>query len=353
VDALTGVVAGELSRSDTTAVDEKVFGTNNPEVISEIVGRFCQDHLESKPQKGLFYRSSVGCVIGVRLATGADVVVKAYQERWSQPFLSAIQTVQQHLAQQGFSCPAPMLSARPIAPGSPNLAVAETCLFDPGISVPNRPGARRVSAAGLARQIDWCRELPDLSGLQEHPLRRPVGGLYPEPHSPLFDFAGTTESAQWIDKFAAKAAELRERDQGPLLAAHTDWSARNVRLGDQAVVAVYDWDSVALVPESTAVGQAAVTWSVTFERGGSGFPSASQIVSFIHDYEMAAGQPFSDEQWRATGAAATWLLAYSARCEHALAMTGRARPDQRGARDRLALDGDDLLELTSRRSPPE
>jgi len=47
--------------------------------------------------------------------------------------------------------------------------------------------------------------------------------------------------------------------------------------------------------------------------------------------------------------AAAWVLACTARCEHAQSVVGQARPDQHGARDRLADAGDNLLEL----SPPD
>ncbi len=127
--------------------------------------------------------------------------------------------------------------------------------------------------------------------------------------------------------------------------AHTDWSARNVRLDEHRLLAVYDWDSVALVPESTAVGQAAATWSVTADPGGTEFPALPDIVGLITDFEEAVGYGLDDGQWRAAGAAAAYTLAYTARCEHTLAMTGRFRPDQHAAQDRLADAGSALLDL--------
>ena len=75
------------------------------------------------------------------------------------------------------------------------------------------------------------------------------------------------------------------------------------------------------------------------------FPSAPVVAAFIHDYEQAAGSALSEAKIRAAGAAAVWTLAYTARCEHALEASGRARPDQRGARDRLAADGEILLDM--------
>src|SRR5579863_194362 len=202
--SVTGLVANELERWGTSAVEEKIFGTGDPAWIDETVGRFCQDQLGSKIAEALFYRSSVGCVVGVQLTTGIKVVVKVYQERWMSSFLGAIQSVLRNLSQRGFPCPMPLVSARPLEMGRPNLVTAESWLFDPGMTVSTSPRARRASAAGLTRQIDWCRDIAELSGLGDHPLRTPVGELYPEPHSPLFDFDATAESAEWIDEFATR-----------------------------------------------------------------------------------------------------------------------------------------------------
>jgi hypothetical protein len=337
------VIAAETARWQTTVIEESVFGTGNSSEIAALLDRFCRQHLDRPISEGLFYRSSVGCVIGVELADGERLVLKAYQQRWPKPFLDAVGTVQRHLAGQGFPCAAPVLAATPL-PNRPNLVITETWLADPGMTALSGARAQAISAQGLARQIDLCRGLDDLPGLAQHPQAAPAEGLYPEPHSPLFDFAGTAQGADWIDAFAALGREQRGVDDAPVIVAHTDWSARNVRIADD-LLAVYDWDSLALVSESTAVGQAAATWSVTSEPGGSDFPSASQIAEFIHCYEHAVGRSLSDAQWRAAGGSATSLLAYIARCEHALAVTGGARPDQHGASDQLRSEGRRLLDL--------
>ena len=130
--------------------------------------------------------------------------------------------------------------------------------------------------------------------------------------------------------------------------AHTDWSARNVRLGSDRVLAVYDWDSLALVPESTAVGQAAATWSSTAEPGEQA-PSLTEIVDYVRGYEDARGHTFSAGEHRAIGAAVVWVLAYAARCEHAIDPHSEVH---RRARPRLAADGAALLCRRRSASPP-
>ncbi len=144
---------------------------------------------------------------------------------------------------------------------------------------------------------------------------------------------------------ARRAKEIRDADVGPAVLAHTDWAARNVRVEQGELVAAYDWDSIALVSESVAVGQAALTWSVTSEPGGSIFPDADTVAAYVSDYEQASDRQLSVDQWRAVGGAAAWNLAYIARCEHALDAQGLARSDQHGGRDRLSADGERLLSL--------
>jgi hypothetical protein len=84
---------------------------------------------------------------------------------------------------------------------------------------------------------------------------------------------------------------------------------------------------------------------VTSEPGGDLFPAIDEITGFVTDYEQAAAKRFTTDERRQIGASAVWLLAYTARCEHALSAAGIARSDQDGARERLAQDGTALLDL--------
>jgi aminoglycoside phosphotransferase (APT) family kinase protein len=181
--------------------------------------------------------------------------------------------------------------------------------------------------------------------LIRHPLRTPDDRLYPVPHSPLFDFERTAAGAEWIDDFARRAVLVREQDDGPVVVAHTDWSARNVRFDERDLLAVYDWDSLASVRESTAVGQAAMTWSVTADPGGTEFPEMDDVLAFMDEYCQRPGRSLGPDQIRAARAAAIYTLAYTARCEHSLEARGLARPDQDAARRRLIDFGDAMLNL--------
>jgi hypothetical protein len=343
VQPLVETIRRELSRWNLGAIEESIFGTVEPEEMVAILDRYCTLHLGANPAGGIFYRGSAGCAVGLRLESGDEIAIKAYQERWTAPYLAAVQSVQKRLCAEGFPCPRPLVPPKPLQPGRPNLAMVESFVSDPGMEPLRGSRACRYSAAGLARQVTLCRSVPPARAFVAHPLRAESGRLYAEPHSPLFDFGRPSSGAGWIDDYAARASALRDADVSAPVVAHLDWSARNIRIGQRGLVAAYDWDSLALVSESTAVGQAAATWSVTSEPGGSEFPSLESITEFVLRYEEEAGRAFDEAQWRAVGGAAAYVLAYTARCEDSLEAAGLARADQRGGRDRLADAGEALL----------
>ncbi len=292
VQPLAETIRRELSRWNLGAIEESIFGTADPEVMAAILDRYCSLHLGARPVGGLFYLGSAGCAVGIRLQSGDEIAIKAYQDRWSGPYLSAVQSVQTYLSGEGFPCPCPLAPPRPLQPGRPNLAIGESFLADPGMEPLHGSQACGYAAAGLARQVTLCRSVPPERPFVEHPLHVAPGRLYPEPHSPLFDFERPSARADWIDGYAAKASVVRGADHSTPVVAHMDWSARNVRIGPRGLVAAYDWDSLALVPESTAIGQAAATWCVTSEPGGCEFPSLESITEFVLRYEEeAAAQP--------------------------------------------------------------
>lgn len=226
--ALSEVVADEIDRWGLPEIERLLFGTADPQVIADAVSDFCQRNLGGAVDEGLFYRGSVGSVFGVVL-DGRSAVLKVYQPRWAVGFLAAVQTVQRRLASAGFPCPRPILAPTPLAFGSEVLVTVESLLPDPGLRPLGGDSDRRASATALAEQIVLASDI-DTPALDGHPLRDARAGLYPEPHSPLFDFAVTASGAEWIDRFASRARLVLDRYSGPRVAAHMDWSARNVRV---------------------------------------------------------------------------------------------------------------------------
>jgi len=333
VAALAELIALHIERWDTSSVEQGVFHTSEPEVVAHELEAFAETSLGSSVREALFYASSAGCVAGVVLDDGQRVVMKAYQAQWGRPFLSAVRRVQEELNHAQFPCARPIFGPDRAGPA---LATVEELVADPGMRTLSN-GEMAPSAHGLARQVSLCRGLSDAALRDQHPLSSATGELYPQPHNPVFDFSQRTADAIWIDELAQAAQVARRIDGFRLTVVHTDWSARNVRIKDGALTVAYDWDSVAEVTESVAVGQAAATWRSTGEVSDPIAPSPDEVQAYLSAYGDGADNHFSVEQRQAAMAAALWVLAYTARCEHALeACTGK-RVER--ARARLADDG--------------
>lgn len=331
---LAELVAHHIESWETASVEQGVFETTSADAVAGYVQTFAQVALGSPVAEGLFYGSSAGCVAGVELEDGRRAVVKAYQRQWGVPFLSAVHRVQGHLAQAQFPCPRPLMG-----PGvaGPALATAEEWLPDPGMRTLETEAEMKASASGLARQVEVCLGLSEPALGTQHPLRSPVRELYPQPHNPIFDFSLDAGAARWIDELAAAAKEARATDHSSPAIIHADWSARNVRIEAGELLVAYDWDSLSQVTASAVVGQAAATWRSTGEASDPIAPGPDEVRAYLSAYEIAAGRPFNAVQRRAAMAGALWVLAYTARCEHALQAANVKRVDR--ARARLAEDG--------------
>ncbi len=319
------------------AVTQQIHGTVAPtEIAANVERALVSIGLNLPVTECTFHTASVGTVTGVVLADGSEVVVKFYQERWHADFLRGVLDVQERLWNNGVPCGRPVGGPVECGPGH---ATVETCVADPGSPSVLGDEERSASAEGLARVIDHAGTD---RRLDSHPLHvEPRADLYPIPHSPLFDFESTESGAEWIDELARLArANMVE---APKVVAHTDWSARNVRLRAEGVIAVYDMDSLASVSVPTALGQAASTWRALGEPGEPIAPDVDEIEDWLDRYPHR----LTTRDRTAALAAALWTLCYTARCEHAIDLLEvthiRARPrlrlDEARFRQALAQSG--------------
>ncbi|MDX6514368.1 MAG: hypothetical protein QOH73_34 [Gaiellaceae bacterium] len=323
-----------------------VFGS--ADAVAAALEAFCRDTLGAGVAQAEFFDASVGSVHGLTLEDGRRVVVKAHAPGASVRFLRAMQEVQRHLATGGYPCPEPLVPPTVLGAG---VAVAET-LIDRG-TAPNGhdPAVRRALAAGLCDIVQRCRPLVALEGLDEHAMTVPPGALWPTPHDRRFDFEGTSSGAEWIDRLAAEACRIRDAASAELVVAHSDWRVQHVRMLDEKLTAVYDWDSIMLMTEPQAVGSGAHAFTMNWETGDLVSPSLEEMRAFVAEYEEARGRDFSPVERRAAFGSLVYSLAYTARCQHSDALTdfgqqpaqpGRAVPSG-GAHAMLATHGDELL----------
>ncbi|HEY6890946.1 MAG TPA: hypothetical protein VI300_24295 [Solirubrobacter sp.] len=296
-------------------LEEEIFGTGDGDRIAACVDRFCARELGSPIERYEFFASSVMSVHGVRLRDERRVVVKAGRPRVDAEYLSAVQLVQARLISQQFPCPRPVLGPTALAGG---VAVVEE-LLDRGLRASaHDPPIRAAMARGLARIVECCRELGDLPGLGPSLFASPAAGaLWPQPHDARFDFTGTAGGAEWIDALAARARTRLAAGCGALVVGHCDWRAEHVRFEGEALVATYDWQSLAVVREPELVGAAAHAFTADWRtHQARRLPTLDEARAFVADYEAARAARFSPAERAAIDAAWVYATAYGARCEH-------------------------------------
>jgi Ser/Thr protein kinase RdoA (MazF antagonist) len=321
--SVTEVILHQMARygSGLASIHESIHGSMDPAVIARQLDEFVDGALGSTISDGLFHVGSVGSVTGVVLDDGREVVIKAYQPRWRRRFLTAVVGAQAALADAGIACAQPLAGPLPFATG---LATIESLLIDPGQPTTFGLAEMASSARGLGELI---AAVPDLPALAENPLQLPFEGLYPSPHSPVFDFEATADGAEWIDDLATRARPFI--NSGRRVVSHTDWSARNIRLRSDGVRAIFDLDSLASVPLPAALGMGAATWRSTGESTDGAAPGVNEVEAWLAHYPGS----LTAKEVQAAFSHALYVLAYASRCEHAIdpdeRVYKRARPTLR------------------------
>jgi Phosphotransferase enzyme family len=295
-------------------VEQLVFGTREGGAIEKRVSDFCLVQLGSPVERVLFHATSVGVVLGLRLADGRRVVVKIHQPRESREMLEAVHSVQGALFRAGFPCPEPLVEPTGLGDG---FAVVESLVDVGEFRDTHDPTCRRLIAEALAWHLELTRGCgrPDaLAGAWSMYAR---GRLWPrEAHSPIFDFDATAAGAEWIDAIAARAKPLAARP-GELFVGHHDWSGKHFRFAHERVTAVYDWDSLRLGREAVIVGNAAMTFTTNFDMPGLKLtPTPDEVRAFVDEYSAARKTPLTRIEREQVAACATFIAAYTARCEH-------------------------------------
>jgi len=268
---------------------------------------WCADHLGAAPADLLFQLHQVSMVVGLRLADGASVVVKA---RADDGRVASCVAAQARLAERGFPC------ARPLTPvvGVGALAVhAEE--FRPGGEVlhGDSPDVAVRCAEVFARLMT---ELADV--MVAPPLPNPPWVRWDHTDSGLWP------AIDWLDNQDQSAVpgyvvDTAERTRRRLLAAglpcvlgYADFEAQNLRWRGRQVWAVHDWDSLAWQPEAALAGAASGSFA------SDGPPMLAPIESsaaFLAAYQDFRGRIFTAVEQEVAWAASLWMAAYNAREE--------------------------------------
>jgi len=313
VDELAELIANSHARWMPRVV-EAIFGTNDPVSMAEALTEAVAATLAAPVIAAQFYEPRVGVVVGLELADGRAVVAKVHRATFVPlERLATIARVQTDLVAAGVPAPAPL--AGPLVLGNGWLTVEEHRDGDSADGYD--PAVRRGMASALHDFVDAARPHAG-SGVIGTWLGEPViDDLWPEPHDLRFDFPGTAAGAEWIDDAARAARATLVAMALPDVVGHLDWRVQNLAFAGSRVSAIYDWDSVGLVPEAALVGSASVIHPVDSRlEQPDPLPTLDQLDGFVADYEAARGAQFDDDEREVLAAGQRWVASFGARCQH-------------------------------------
>jgi hypothetical protein len=313
VDELAGLIAKSHARWMPRVV-EAILGTTDPVSVSEALTDAVAAALAVPVVAARFYEPGVGIVVGLELADGRAVVAKVHRPTFVPlERLVVIARVQADLAAVGVPAPAPL--AGPLVLGTGWLTVEALLHGDTADGYD--PAVRRGMATALHDFVDAARAHA-ASGWIGTWLGEPViDGLWPEPHDLRFDLPGTAADAEWIDGAARTARATLTATSLANVVGHLDWRVQNLAFAGSRVVAIYDWDSVGVVPEAALVGSASVIHPVDWRlEQPDPLPTLEQLDGFVADYEAARGAPFDLDERAVLIAGQRWVASFGARCQH-------------------------------------
>ena len=85
---------------------------------------------------------------------------------------------------------------------------------------------------------------------------------------------------------------------------------------------IYDWDSLDLSTETKLVGTAAATFTANYELDVPYAPTPDEARAFVDAYSAARSSRLSRSEREEIAAVTLYVVAYSARCAHALGRRG-------------------------------
>lgn len=252
---------------------------------------------------------------GLRLIDGRDVVVKARRD--SPGRVAACVAAQAALADDGFRCPAPLT---PVTTADRDLAVhAEEWLPGGNMLRGDGPDVARCYAAvfaDLMARLGAVRVPPPLPSPHWLGWDHPGAGPWP----PIRELDQCDQSAVpgFVVATAIRATRrLRDSESQLRALGHADFEAQNVRWNDRELMVVYDWDSLAWMPEAVLVGSASGVFA------SAEVPTLAPLESsaaFIEEYQMTRGRRFTVNELELAWAASLWTTTHNARTE---ALLGR------------------------------
>jgi hypothetical protein len=272
---------------------------------------WCLEHLGSEPTGVLFRVRQVSVVLGLRLAGGADVVVKARADEGRAVSCVAAQA---RLAGLGFPC------ARPLTPVTVagSLAVhAEEFRPSGEVLEGDSPGVAIRYAEVFARLMTGLDGVDVAPPLPNPPWVRwdhTGPGLWPA--IGFLDDRDQGAVPAYVAEVAGRARARLLAGGLPCLLGHADFEAQNLRWHGREIWAVHDWDSLAWQPEAVLAGAASGAFA---SAGPPVLAPVESSAAFLAAYQDIRGRLFTAVEQATAWAASLSITAYNAREE---ALTG-------------------------------
>ena len=247
-------------------------------------------------------------MIGLRLADGREVVVKIRLHDLDR--VAGCLEVQRQLWANGYPCPQPLAGPAPLGRGA---ASAEA--FVPGGEM-RRPNAEGPHLFGDAlADLTHLTPPPNaLLDLEPSPVwarwNHREEGTWPREVGWLTDL-NEHPGPDWLDEAARRArARLLAADL-PSVIGHADFESQNVRWRGDELHVGFDWDSLAVQPESAIAGLASSVFPVTDEPLTEA--TLDESAAFLEAYERTRGRPWTAEEREVAWAASVWIRAWNAK----------------------------------------
>ncbi|MFC8421978.1 phosphotransferase [Streptomyces sp. NPDC057236] len=274
---------------------------------------WCGEWLGSPPVETLFERAHLSTVVGLRLADGREVVVKArpFEER-----LVGCLEVQRRMRRAGFPCPEVLAGPEPVDGRGPlrGQVVTAEALVPGGTVLPSRPDAPELFAAALARLMAAAPSVADVPSLAPAPPWNGWDHADPRPW-PWPDDMGVDLNDRsgpgWLDEAARRVRARLRRAALPEVVGHGDFESQNIRWNGDRLHVVHDWDSAVARPEAALAGLAAAV----FPAGGPEDRPATvaETERFLNGYARVRGRRWTREESEVAWAAGLWVLAFNAK----------------------------------------
>ena len=293
--------------------------TGDAEQLVDSINSFCMAHFNNHVSDCHFAHTSMGASFGLRLENGKDIFLKISRLR-SEAFgnrghsvheLTAMSHLQEALHKTGYPCPAVIL--HPIKYNGAIYTVNEYADIGKQENAHN-PIIRQASAHGLAELIKRINPPVNLDGFKEVDIYK-IENIYPAPHNPNTDFSRNAEEAGWIDEIAIKFKKLIRSIEKNVVMGHCDWSMKNMRIADNKIAMVYDWDSIILQDEYHILATAAKNYNMTWDIPVRIIPTQEESYDYVVLYEQVREKKFTKKEWTKIAACITYLFCYTARCQ--------------------------------------